>query len=649
MGRGMDGKFGVWLTVMMCGALLWGSLLCPAAGAEVLSTPEAAGGPDCVYVAGNPDWYPVEYYDRDAKCYAGVLPELLELVSEKTGLNFTYVSAGEEDQRLRLAKNGQVEMVSGYAWDAEELRDYSMTESRIVLTIPQEQQAIQVCFAFTDIAGDGLIAAVEGALDEISGDELAGIAVSTVMESGGERTLRWLLPVGLGALILLAAVIAVLAVQRRRYKKAAEQDERYDLVTGFGNKKFFTERFEKFIPDQYRGIYCVVFIGFDIARVNQYYGEAAAEDQLVFAENELMKSTADNEFAARVSGGGFAVARPSSGEAEASMWTRELLSRLNQYAETYGKDYHPNFRAGIYMLQPSDRDCETVLFNARQGYQLAVNSDADFAFSRGEMLSQENEKRMLKKQTLEAIRNGEFKMFLQFIICSEDGKISGAEALSRWEHPQKGLLYPGNYIDLMESEDTIQELDFYIFEESCRQLEAWEKEGKRVSISCNFTRGTIEQENFISRLWETAERYFFDRTYLIIEITEDVAEKSRKTVFENITKCKKLGFRIALDDIGSGYTSFSDLRDYPIDIVKIDKSILNAAVDANGVALLDGMVALVHSLHVKALCEGVETEQQAELLRRLGCDYMQGYHFFRPLPKKEAERVLQRTGGRDFM
>ena len=192
-------------------------------------------------------------------------------------------------------------------------------------------------------------------------------------------------------------------------------------------------------------------------------------------------------------------------------------------------------------------------------------------------------------------------------------------------------------------------MDFYIFEESCRQLEAWEKEGKRVSISCNFTRGTIEQENFISRLWETAERYFFDRTYLIIEITEDVAEKSRKTVFENITKCKELGFRIALDDIGSGYTSFSDLRDYPIDIVKIDKSILNAAVDANGVALLDGMVALVHSLHVKALCEGVETEQQAELLRRLGCDYMQGYHFFRPLPKKEAERVLQRTSGRDFM
>ena len=133
-----------------------------------------------------------------------------------------------------------------------------------------------------------------------------------------------------------------------------------------------------------------------------------------------------------------------------------------------------------------------------------------------------------------------------------------------------------------------------------------------------------------------------------MEITEDVVEKDRNVVFENIKKCRELGFRIALDDMGSGYTSFSDLRDYPIDVVKIDRSILNAAVDANGTALLEGMIALVHSLHIKALCEGVENQQQRELLRSLNCDFLQGYYFFRPLPQEEADRIVRENGVKAF-
>lgn len=639
----MERKLGNFLTATLCGALLFGSFVCPTVRAAVLSTPEAAGGADCVCVAGNPDWYPVEYYDPDTKCYEGILPEILERVGEQTGLNFTYILAGKEDQRLRLAQNGQVEMVSGYARDAEELQDYCMTGSKVILTIPQDGQKIEACFAFTDIAGDDLIEAVESALDALSDQETAGIAVSFAMEHAGERDPRWVLPAGLGLLALLAAVIVILAVQRHKYKKAVERSERYDLVTGIGNKEYFAERFEKYIPDQYRGIYCVVFIGFDIVRVNQYYGEAEAEDQLCFAANELMKSTADHEIAARVSGGGFAVARPSSGEREIGTWTEELLARLNQYCEKYGKDYHPEFRAGIYMLQQTDRDCETALSNARQGYQLAVSGGTDYAFSRLELLSTEREKLQLKKQTLEALQNREFKMFLQFIVRVDNGEIVSAEALSRWDHPQKGLLYPGSYIELMESEGTIGELDFYIFEEACRQLERWQKEGRKLNISCNFTRLTIGHDNFVSHLQEIVSRYFFDHSKLVIEITEDAMENNKKAAFANVSKCRDLGFRIALDDAGSGYTSFADLRDYPIDFVKIDKSILNSAVNPHGIALLKGMIALVHSLQMRVLCEGVETVQQVDLLRNLGCDYMQGYYFYRVLPVEEAARFLNES------
>ena len=632
-------RFGI-----LCGALLLCLLTQRAAGAFVCSTPEETGPADSVYVAGNPDWYPIEYYNPDTKSYEGILPEILERIGERTGLSFTYVLAGTEDQRLRLAKNGQVEMVSGYARNAEELRRYSMTGSSVLLTLPENEETIEVCFAFTDIAGEQLVRTIERALAGLSEQEITEIAVGFVMQHTAEHTPKWIVPVCLGALALLAALAAVLAVSRRRYKKAAEHSDRYDLVTGIGNKAYFAELFEKYIPDRYRGIYCVIFIGFDIARVNQYYGEAAAEEQLCFAANELIKNISDNEIAARVSGGGFAVARPGSGEREAEAWTKKLLLALNRYSEKYGKDYRPMFRAGIYMLQPADRDCESVLFNARQGYQQAVSGGVELAFSRLEQISSEKEELRLKKQMLDAVQNREFKMFLQFIVGAEDGKIQGAEALSRWEHPQKGLLYPGRYIELMEAEGTIGELDFYIFEQACGQLERWQKQGIDIGISCNFARITLDRKDFISQIEEIAGRYFFRRSALIMEITEDTMEKNKKAAFENVSRCRELGFRIALDDVGSGYTSFADLRDYPIDIVKIDRSILNAAVNARGIALLEGMIALAHSLQMQVLCEGMETAQQDELLRRLNCDFMQGYFYYRALPAGEADHFLAENG-----
>lgn len=638
------------LKIALCCALLFGMTGFAAgastdkasvsADAAVSSTPEAAGGADCVYVAGNPDWYPIEYYNPDTKAYEGILPELLEQIGQKTGLKFTYICAGTEDQRFRLAKNDQVEIVSGCSSEEEELKKSGLAVSKVIFTIPQEDKEIKVCFAFSKIAESRMVNAVQSALSEISQQDAAGIAIRFFMETPEKRYPKWLLAVGFAVFVALIITVVVLALRLRAYKKAAEQDDWYDLVTGIGNKTYFTQYFEKFISDQYRSLYCVIFIGFDIVRVNQYYGEAEAEEQLQFAANELMLSTADNEIAARVSGGGFAVARLSESEQEAATWTEGLLIRLNHYNEKYGKDYRPDFHAGIYMLQPSDRDCETVLFNAQQGYRQAVDSDSDYEFSHAELLKQDSEQLQLKKQVLEAIQNREFQMFLQFTLSGTDGKIIGAEALSRWDHPQKGLLYPGSYIGLMESERTISELDFYIFEEVCRQLEKWQEQGRDLSISCNFARITIDHENFIPRLKMIADQYSFQRSNLVVEITEDSMENNKEIAFNNVSRCKELGFRIALDDAGSGYTSFSDLRDYPIDIVKIDRTILNSAINPRGIALLEGMIALAHSLKMEVLCEGVETAEQKELLLRLGCDYMQGYYFYRALPQEEANRFL---------
>lgn len=245
----------------------------------------------------------------------------------------------------------------------------------------------------------------------------------------------------------------------------------------------------------------------------------------------------------------------------------------------------------------------------------------------------------LRNQTLEAVKSGQFQMFLQLVV-TKDGQIAGGEALSRWKHPQLGLLYPKSYIGLMEEEKTIGELDFFMLEEACRLLECWKQEGRNLRISCNFARATLEGAGFAQRVEEIVKEYDFDPSQLIIEITEDIVENDRKTALMNVSRCKELGFRVALDDLGSGFTNFYDLQHYPADVAKIDRSILQAAVDQRGIALLQGMIELVHRLDMVALCEGVETEEQAELLRQMGCDFMQGFYFHRPISKEEANRIV---------
>lgn len=626
--------------LLICGALLTCALFAPEASASVTTTREAAGAADSIYVAGNPDWYPIEYYDADSECYEGVMPALLERISEETGLHFTYIQAGREDQRLRLAQNGQVEIVSGFRKNTAELEKYGVTNSEILFTLDGEKGAEEVCFAFTAIADEALISTFEQALESVSGEELAGMAVLFSQEQEKECWPTWVKLLLIGIILVLALCVFVLARQRHKDKIAMDQDDMTDPLTGLGNKIYFKKCFEKDLSDQYRGMYGLVYIGFDAEHVYKTAGEAALENLTCFAANELMNSREADMTVARIGRGSFAVLRLCSGENEAAAWTGELLEKLNKRSAD-SQDNRAEFFAGIYLLKQNDFDCEMALFNAQQGYQHALSKGERVAVSDKRLLNTVSEKQQLRKQMLQAIEKHEFQMYLQFIVSAESGEIVEAESLSRWMHPQKGLLFPGSYISLLESEKVVEELDFYIFEEACKQLEKWQKQGLCAGISCNFTRITIDHADFIARLELILQKYFFDHEQLIIEITEDIMEVHKELAFENISRCKELGFRIALDDAGSGYTSFSDLRDYPIDIVKIDRSILTAAVTEKGIALLRGMIALVHSMKMKALCEGIETEQQYRLLRDLGCDYLQGYYFFRALPKEEADRVLR--------
>ena len=250
--------------------------------------------------------------------------------------------------------------------------------------------------------------------------------------------------------------------------------------------------------------------------------------------------------------------------------------------------------------------------------------------------------RILLNKIRYGLKNKEFKMHLQFLVDSKTKRIVSGEALSRWEDSSGEVIMPGKYIGPMEKSGLIINFDYCMFEMVCDRLSKWaDTDFKDITISCNLTRITISEQDFVTKIKDIADKYEFDRSKLIMEITEDSIEKNLDIAKNNIIMMKELGFHIALDDIGSGYTSLMNLCEYPIDIVKIDRKVLMFSEKESGKKLFLGIISLIHNLNLKVVCEGVETTEQNTLVSKSECDYIQGWYYSKALPIASAENFYK--------
>lgn len=612
---------------------LFSTPLCVFAAVE--TTSGAANG-QSVYIAGNPDLYPIEYYDTEAKAYKGMLPDLYGEISERTGLNFTYIRGGTVNEQNRLAKNRQVEIVSAHRrGEVAALSD----EVRL-LCFEQNGETIDIWIGFTDIADSTVIASVKEAIGNIPDSELLALALQASAQPRKMVSVRWLLLVILVLLAVIAVLTALVARNRRKIKRSL-QDKLTDPLTGIGNDKYFAQNYRSAVTADSYSLYYVIYISLNLQRIEKFIGTAEAEEVERYAANILASFVGEQDFAARIGYGAFLCAYQCPSEEEMGVRATELLNKLNAYKQTFLEECRTLFRAGIYHLNSANIPLETVSMNARQGYLLAHQNKQPYIFVTDALLNKEAAKAKLQRRLSDAIKNGEFKMYMQFIVDAKSGVILGAEAVSRWYHPENGVLLPAQYIEAMYTSGLIEQLDFYIFEQVCRQLDHWSKTDKKhLWISCNFTRETVSHSDFFSRFEETVNRYAFDRNKLIIELAEDSLADNKAVAYQNILACKNSGFKIALDDFGSGYSSFSDLCDYPIDLIKIDRHIVVKSITPRGNALLRGIIKLAHDLGIKVLCEGVETEKENINSINADCDYIQGYYYSHVLPQEETERYF---------
>ena len=246
--------------------------------------------------------------------------------------------------------------------------------------------------------------------------------------------------------------------------------------------------------------------------------------------------------------------------------------------------------------------------------------------------------KVLSREIEKGLQNQAFQMYLQFTVDNKTKKLVSAEALSRWQKEDGQIVPPGAYIGLMNATGQIAKLDYYMFENACSKLAQWKgTDLDHLSLSCNFTRNTICEKDFVSKLRVIAERYDFERRKLLLELTEDSIENDLQTAMRNLHQVQQLGFRIAIDDLGSGVTSLKNLCEYPIHVVKIDRALVNQIGNEHSQKLLRGLVVLAHYLNLTVVCEGVETEEQDRFITKTSCDYIQGWYYSKPLPEEEAE------------
>lgn len=600
-------------------------------GAQVISTQEQTNG-DSVYIAGNPDMYPIEYYDRENKCFKGILPDLYAQISQQTGVEFAYVSAGNNNQQQRLAKNQQVEMVSAfYEGDVTGLVDTCE-----VLSYDLDGKTYHVCIGFTKIADDALISSVEAAIENIDESQM----FSSLIQELDDYSAKQKQPLHMVLLVLFAVICVILVlvlVKSKRRENKKKQFAHIDALTGIGNQEYFEYCFRNYITVNTYGLYYMAYIGVDYTSLEKYMGSEKVNDIQKYSAEVLRGYISDADFVARIDNGVFALAYQAVSLEQAQIRLGELLVQLDGYKDRFTIEYHMPFFAGLFAITSPTISCDLVMYNAKQGYQYAVLQKQKICVSDTEFLAKEATRSRLLKKITDAINKEHFSLNLQFVVDVKKECICGAEVLSRWVDPEDGIQSPAVYIEEMINSGIIDRLDFLVLEKVCQKLESWKgTEYDGLYLSCNFARPTISSSAFLKQFLEITQKYQFDRKNLIIEMTEDSLAESREMVLANIQACKQRGFRVALDDLGSGYTSFRDLSEYPIDIIKVDRHIITRSVTERGNALLHGIVYLARRLGIQVLCEGVETPEENEVVRDAGCDYIQGYYYSRVIPEEHA-------------
>ncbi|MCQ4670561.1 EAL domain-containing protein [Lactonifactor longoviformis] len=418
-----------------------------------------------------------------------------------------------------------------------------------------------------------------------------------------------------------------------------------DPVTGGISKLLFDVEAENLIRSAPPGTYR--FIALNILKfklINDNFGQEAGDRVLQYVYDTIAELLDDGELITRASADDFYILVKAKTKKEQEAAFRLYSERINSYNFNQGKKYFINLSFGIVLVDDLNLSLVQIRDRANIARKNAKRSYGElFSFV---FYSDMERQQMIKEKDIEnrmedALREGEFTVFLQPKIEPEHNTVKGAEALVRWQTREGGFMMPGDFIPFFEKNGFIVKLDLYVFERTCALLRSWMDSGvEPIPISVNMSRAHLGDPDFLKQYKAIAQKYHVPGALLEIELTESMFFENVDALIEVISKIHEAGFLCAMDDFGSGYSSLSMLTDIHVDSLKLDKAFWKPGREGDRAHDVIAMaVELGRRLNMLTVSEGVETVSQLEFLRKIRCDLVQGYVFSKPVPAPEFEML----------
>ena len=428
-----------------------------------------------------------------------------------------------------------------------------------------------------------------------------------------------------------------------------EQLSMKDYLTGLDRYEVFLEKLEENIKQIGDRRITIVYTDIKYFKyINETYGYQVGDALLKDFVAEMVKENNNLLCCARVYSDNF-VSAGFLREDLSNEEFRNLIYRVNLEREAKFREKYLNSRlqfcTGISIIDKNSRslDAETVVSNANLARKVAKEMDEDccilFDNSMMEGIKREVE---ITSRVPKAITNHELKVYYQPKIETETLRLIGAEALVRWQKPDGTFVYPDQFIPLIERSGQVVDVDYYVYREACKFVADRMAAGKNVvPISLNVSRVHLNKMHILEYIRELFEEYKIPSGMIEFELTESIYLDNTERALELVKGLHKLGTKVSMDDFGSGYSSLNLLSRLPIDIIKLDKVFLREnALQESDKIIISCVVDMAKRLSITSLCEGVETPEQSDYLKEVGCQIQQGYYFSRPIPQKEFEEFM---------
>lgn len=425
----------------------------------------------------------------------------------------------------------------------------------------------------------------------------------------------------------------------------------HDVMTALPNRRLFLERLGNMLqpmPQSGAGsaAVAVVILNLDrFSRLNDALGRHAGDALLAQVARRLAGALPDAANVARIGGDTFAltVADLARGEDAAQVLAVSVFSVLDQPFRVGDQEVRISVRAGLAVYPADGTDAETLFGHAEAALKNARHSGERYLFYAPRMNAALAARMTLENELRAALELDQFTMVYQPRVDLHSGRIVSAEALIRWNHPQRGLVGPNEFIALAEETGQIRAIGFWVIDTVCAQQQAWEAGGVPiVPLAINLSAVQCAQSELLGSIGTALTSHRLARGCIEFELTETAVMNNPDDAARNLRALKQMGVQLSLDDFGTGYSSLAQLKRFPFDFVKIDRSFVSG-VDSNAedAAIVAAIIAMAHSLGMRVVAEGVETEAQLSVLRALRCDELQGFYFSRPVDGPAFEALLR--------